>query len=260
VSNVQGEALNAMINIGSDPQPSRGRSVTDSTATDNPRQNTTFSSNGGQAHGYLALPAAGSGPGVIVIQEWWGLTDHIVDITDRLAREGFVALAPDLYRGRTATTIAEAEALLDTLTVAEGIAILTGAVAHLRSHPATRGDKIGVMGFSMGANWALNLSTRMTENLAAVVLFYGSEEADFSTARAAYLGHFAEEDEWEPDERVRDMELQMRAAGREVTFHRYPGTGHWFFEQNRPDAYDAAAASLAWERTLAFLRSHLMAH
>ena len=193
-----------------------------------------FPTEDGVATGYVAVPASGAGRGVLVLHAWWGLNEVFRDVCDRLAGAGFVALAPDRFHGNTAATIAEAKALLNTLTVAEGIAILTGAVAQLRSHPATWGDTIGVMGFSMGANWALNLSTRtrIAEDIAAVVLFYGSEEADFSTARAAYLGHFAEADEWEPEEGVREMEQQIRAAGREVTFHRYPGTGHWFFERN----------------------------
>ncbi len=108
----------------------------------------------------------------------------------------------------------------------------------------------------MGGAWALLLSSLKPQDMAAVVVFYGSGQADFATARAAYLGHYAEDDEWEPLEGVRQMEADMRAAGREVTFYTYPGTRHWFFEANRPE-YDAAAATLAWQRTCGFLRDHL---
>jgi carboxymethylenebutenolidase len=135
-------------------------------------------------------------------------------------------------------------------------AIATGALSYLREHPAGRGSAIGALGFSMGGAWAILLSTLAPEAIAAVVIFYGSEGADFSAARAAYLGHFAEEDEWEPLDGVRQMEADMRAAGRDVTFHTYPGVRHWFFETDRPE-YDSDAAGLAWRRTRDFLHEHL---
>ena len=122
---------------------------------------------------------------------------------------------------------------------------------------AVTGAQIGVIGFSLGAYWALHLSQVQPDDVSAVVTIYGTDDGDYLTARAAYLGHFAEHDDYEPLEAVQALEEKMRAAGREVTFHIYPGTGHWFVEPNRPDVYDAGAADLVWERTLAFLKAQL---
>jgi carboxymethylenebutenolidase len=209
---------------------------------------------------YLALPPGGAGPGVLVLHAWWGLNDTFRAVCDRLAAAGCVALAPDLYAGAVAATIDEAEALMtaDSRDFAGTRALVEGAVATLRGHPGVRGDGVGAVGFSMGASWAMLLATERPADLAAVVIFYGSGEGDFGRARAAFLGHYAEGDEWEPDEQVRQLEEDIRAAGREVAFHRYPGARHWFFEPDRPE-HDPAAADLAWERTLAFLHRHLIA-
>ena len=215
---------------------------------------------GGRAggRGYLARPPAGGGAGVLVLHAWWGLTAPFMDLCDRLAGAGFVALAPDLYRGRTAGTIDEAEALLGRRDSAQMTADAIAAVALLRDHEATRGGGLGAVGFSMGAAWAIELATgERPDDFAAVVLFYGAGEGDFARSRAAFLGHFAPGDEWEPDEGVAALEAAIRAAGKEVTFHRYPGAGHWFFEADRPDAYDPAAAELAWGRTITHLHRHL---
>jgi carboxymethylenebutenolidase len=209
---------------------------------------------------YLAAPTGGSGPGVLVLHAWWGLTSIFTDVADRLAAAGFVALAPDLYRdGATADTIAEAEALRDHHDAAsdEVAGIVRAAAAQLRALPQTTGDRLGTIGFSLGAWWALQLSQWRPNDIGAVVTVYGTDDGDYSAARAAYLGHFAENDEYESLEWVRALEERIRAAGREVTFHVYPGTGHWFVEPNRPDVYDPAAAELVWERTLAFFTAHL---
>ena len=207
---------------------------------------------------YLALPPGGAGPGVLVLHAWWGLNGTFRAVCDRLAAAGFVALAPDLYGGVTAATIEEAEALMTAASrdFVGTRTLVEGAVAALRGHPGVRGDAVGAVGFSMGAYWAMLLATEQPANLAAAVAFYGSGEGDFGRARAAFLGHYAEGDEWEPDEQVRQLEEEIRAAGREVVFHRYPGAKHWFCEPDRPE-YAAAAATLAWERTLTFLRRHL---
>jgi carboxymethylenebutenolidase len=208
--------------------------------------------------GYLAVPERGRGPGVLVLHAWWGLKPSFTAVCDQLANTGFVALAPDLYQGLTAATIEEAEVLLKQRDFELMQATATGALAYLRGHPATGGDTVGAIGFSMGAAWAIELASQAPQDIAATVLFYGVSEADFGTARSAYLGHFAEEDEWEPLEGVRQMEADMRAAGRDVTIYTYPGAKHWFFEPDRPE-YQPEAAELAWRRTLDFLNQHLEA-
>jgi carboxymethylenebutenolidase len=216
----------------------------------------TFEAGDRTGAGYLAIPERGQGPGVLVLHAWWGLKPFFTAVCDRLAAEGFVALAPDLYQGRTAATIEEAQALLEQRDFELMQATATGALAYLRGHPATRGPAAGALGFSMGGAWAIFLASLAPEEIAAAVIFYGSESANFGAARAAYLGHFAKEDEWEPLDGVRQMEADMRAAGREVTFHIYPGVAHWFFEADRPE-YHAEVAELAWRRTLDFLNQHL---
>jgi carboxymethylenebutenolidase len=204
---------------------------------------------------YRAGPAEG-GPGVLVLHAWWGLNDAFKDLCDRLAGEGFVALAPDLYGGGLATTVDEAQALLDGRDDEALYNRANAAIDALRADPAVRGGALGTIGFSMGAAWAIYFASARPADLGACVLFYGCGEADFSAARAAYLGHFAVDDPWESEEYVQAMEEAMRAAGREVTIHRYAGAGHWFFEPNQP-AYEPQAAALAWERTLDFLRARL---
>lgn len=205
-----------------------------------------------QPQGFLAVPSAGTGPAVLVLHAWWGLNDTIRDFCTRLAEAGFVAFAPDLYHGKVATTIAQAESLSAAHDGAQASADIAGAVDFL-SQRAAPGSRLAVIGFSFGAYYALEISAADPDRVGAVVLFYGTGPADFAAAKAAYLGHFAENDDYEPEPYVSDLEEALRAAGRPVTFHRYPATGHWFFEPDRSDAYNPDAAALAWERTLAFL-------
>ena len=205
---------------------------------------------------YLAVPERGSGPGALVLHAWWGLTPVFTEVCDRLAAAGFVALAPGLFPDEaTAATIAEAEALLGALDEAAlAEPVVQAATEQLLGLPVVTGGPIAVIGFSLGAYWALHLSQVRPDDVGAVVVFYGTDDGDYSTARAAYLGHFAEHDDYEPLEAVRSLEERIRVAGRDVKFHFYLGTGHWFFEPNQPRAYDATAAELAWERTLDFLK------
>lgn len=208
------------------------------------------------AVGYEALPERGTGPGVLVLHSWWGLNAFFRELCDRLAAAGFVAVAPDLWGGAVATTVAEAEQLLQQRDAAATEQALADALAHLAAHPAGSGAELGVIGCSMGAAWAINLAGSHPQ-IKAVTLFYGIGEGDFAAMQAAFLGHFAEGDPWEEDEWVQQTENGLREAGREVQFHWYAGAGHWFFEADRDDAYNAEAAGLAWERTLAFLRERL---
>jgi carboxymethylenebutenolidase len=206
---------------------------------------------------HVAVPAAGrSGPGVLVLHAWWGLNETFRNLCDRLASEGFLAIAPDLYGDSgVATTVEEAEARLDAADGKAMAARAASALDELLAHPALIGRQVGVIGFSLGAAWALRLSQDRPE-VAAVVAFYGASDGDFSASHAAYLGHYAPGDDWEPDDGVDALEATLRAAGRPVTFERYAGTKHWFFEPDRAE-YDPAAAALAWTRTIAFLREHL---
>ncbi|HEU0026913.1 MAG TPA: dienelactone hydrolase family protein [Ktedonobacterales bacterium] len=223
-----------------------------------------FDANGSRAPGYLATPGAGVGPGVIVFHAWWGLTEPFRQVCDRLAEAGFAALAPDLYRGKTTAKVEEAEALVAALNQEEERARgdIAGALRFLRQNgaasPADGHGALALVGFSLGAAYALDMSVNLPEEIAAVVTFYGAyPDLDYGKAKAVYLCHFAENDPFEPAEAVAEMEQTLRASGRPATFYTYPGTTHWFFEPNRPDAYDPAAAALAWDRTIAFLNAEL---
>ena len=210
-----------------------------------------------QFQGYLAAPVGGKGPGVLVLHPWWGLNDTIREVCDRLAKEGFIACAPDLYHGQVAVTIEEAEQLSSKLDAEGAKTDIAGAVKLLWERAGSEGQGLGVIGFSLGAYFALGLSGVEPERIRAVVLFYGTGPGDYPQAKAAYLGHFAQVDDYEPESEVDGLEAALRTAGRPVTFHRYEGVGHWFFEPDRPDAYNPAAAQLAWERTVSFLRDTL---
>ena len=230
-------------------------------SADDSRQNTTFPSNGHQAHGYLALPSGGSGAGVLVIQEWWGLTDHIADIADRLAAEGFVALAPDLYGGRTTHDSDEAGALMMAVPVDKAAQDLSGAVDFLLSHEAVTSSKVGAVGFCMGGGFVLMLAAQEGDRIGAAVPFYGVGPAvptQYSGITATVQGHYGEQDDFYPAEQARAQEEQIRSeSGASVEFFYYPA-GHAF--HNDTDAlgtYDAEQAALAWSRTVDLLRSTL---
>jgi carboxymethylenebutenolidase len=220
-----------------------------------------FASDGERVRAYLALPPRGSGPGVLVLQEWWGLVDHIRDVCDRLARAGFVALAPDLYRGETATDPDAAGRLMLELELPRAARDLDGAVAALLGETATAGGTVGVVGFCMGGQLALLASTR-NRRIGAVVDCYGihpNVKLDLSKLEAPVLGIFAERDEFVPPEAVRKLEAGLRAAGKRCSFTLFPGVGHAFLNDSRPDAYDAAAAERAWGMIVSFLRAELTA-
>jgi carboxymethylenebutenolidase len=192
-----------------------------------------------------------------VLHSWWGLTPFFRQVCDRLADAGFVALAPDLHGGATAERPDEAEALLAAVDPNVVARLVLSSAQTLRGLNITPDAPIAALGFSMGASWALWLSARAAETVKAVVAFYGSQNIDFIESRSAYLGHFADHDEFVTEDEVVEMEAHLRLLGRDVEFHRYPGTSHWFFEEDRVPAYDNAASALAWDRTLAFLHQHL---
>ena len=208
--------------------------------------------------GYLALPETGSGPGVLVLHAWWGLTPFFKSLCDRLAAEGFVALAPDLYAGEIAASVEEAEALLAGTDPNELAHLTRSSLNHLRAMPLTPDAPVGVVGFSMGASLALWLSARVPDVVAATTVFYGAQDIDFDEATSSYLGHFAEVDPYVPDDELVVLEANLIVQGLEPEIYHYPGTHHWFFEDDRPE-HDPEAAALAWERTLEFLRRTLAA-
>ena len=209
-----------------------------------------------QPDGYLAMPPTGKGNAVLVLHAWWGLNDTVKAFCTRLAESGFVAFAPDLYHGKVADNIADAETLgkaLDTNHL-QAKADIADATMFLNERVGQADRGLAVIGFSLGAYYALDLAAADPEHIRSVVIFYGTGGDDFSNSRADYLGHFAEKDEFEPQSNVDNLEESLRRAGRPVTFYRYPDTGHWFFEPDRSQAYNQAAANLAWDRTLAFLK------
>jgi carboxymethylenebutenolidase len=205
------------------------------------------------ARAHVRIPD-GARAGVVVLHPWWGLNADVIAYADRLADAGFAVLAPDLFDGAIATEPDEAEKLVGRGDeVAEGIASAAVDELDRRLGPDV---SLGVLGFSFGAAYAL-LVPSSRPRLSASVVYYGTYWGDFLAAsRAPVLGHFAEHDAFEPAESVAGLETALRDAGREATFHVYPGTGHWFAEPSR-DAYRPEAAELAFERTVAFLRERL---
>ena len=220
-----------------------------------------FASNGEPARGYLARPARRSGPGVLVIQEWWGLVDHIRDVCDRFARAGFVALAPDLYRGETASDPDTAARLMLDLEISRAARDLDGAVNALLSQNETAGGTVGAVGFCMGGQLALFAGTR-NRRIGAVVDCYGihpNVKLDLANLEAPVLGIFAERDTFVPPAAVKALEAELGKAGKRADFTIFPGVDHAFLNDTRPDVYDAAAAERAWDRMLSFLRAELAA-
>ena len=202
------------------------------------------------------MPSGGEpAAGVVVLHPWWGLNDDVVAYCGRLGEAGFAVAAPDLYEGRLATTVEEADRVSSSLDeeVADAYALAAvDALGGLVGDPI----RLGALGFSMGAPWALWLPAHRP--VVASVVYYGTMVGpSLGAVTTPVLGHFAQDDEYEPEESIAAMESALRAVGREVELHRYPGTGHWFAESSR-DAYVAEASELAFERTVAFLRRELV--
>jgi carboxymethylenebutenolidase len=219
-----------------------------------------FPSNGSTAVGYLATPEGGQGPGVIVIQEWWGLVDHIRDVCDRFAAVGYVALAPDLYHGVTIAEPDEAGKAMMALKMDQAAKDMSGAVDELVRRSGR--PKIGVIGFCMGGGLALVLATQRPDAVAAVVPCYGviawpDAQPDYSQLTAAVQGHYAGNDDFFTPEAAEALGEQLRALGKDVEIFIYPDTDHAFFNDTRPEVYDADAAQAVWDRSLAFFASHL---
>ncbi len=226
--------------------------------------NVEFEAAGSRAAGYLALPELGSGPGILVVQEWWGLVPQIRALCDRLAAEGFVALAPDLYHGEIAehTEMDKAAELMNALPLDRAANDMSAAIDFLLGQESVVGDQVGVVGCCMGGMLTLVLAAKEGNRIGAAVPFYGAPlgdaEPDWSGLTAPVLGHFAEEDTFFPAEGVLDLEARLRDLGKDVSFTMYPGTGHAFANEENPlGTYDPDASTQAWLRTLEFLRSTL---
>jgi carboxymethylenebutenolidase len=217
----------------------------------------TFPSNGSTTTGYLA---DGHGPGVLVIQEWWGLVPHIIDVTDRFGDAGFTALAPDLYHGQTATEPDGAGKLMLALNIEHAAKELSGAVDLLVERSGN--EKIGVVGYCMGGGLALVVAAQRPDRIKAVAPYYGlipwsSAQPDWSRLDAKIVGEYAELDESFPPDQAKAFEQQLRDLGKDATIHIHEGCDHAFFNDSYPDSYSAEHALAAWERTNALFREEL---
>jgi carboxymethylenebutenolidase len=216
-----------------------------------------FPANGGTCPGYLA---DGGGPGVVVIQEWWGLVPHIQDVADRFSAEGFTALAPDLYRGKEASEPDEAGKLMMALNIEQAATDMSGAVDLLRER--TGRDSVGVVGFCMGGGLALVLACHRPDAVKAVAPFYGlipwpNAEPDWSKLAAKVEGHYAEKDAFFTPDKVQELQKTLDDLGKDSTLHIYPGADHAFFNDTRPEVYNPEASATAWQRTVDLFRSSL---
>ena len=221
-----------------------------------------FPSNGSTGQGYLATPSSGSGPGVVVIQEWWGLVPHIKDVADRFAAAGFTALAPDLYHGESTTEPDEAGKKMMAMNIEKAAKDMSGAVEAVGQRSSNAG-KVGVVGFCMGGGLALLLGTQRPDKVKAVVPFYGvipwpAAQPEWSNlAGCAVQGHYAEQDDFANPDTVRKLEADLKSKGVDVEMFIYPGTDHAFFNDTRPEVHDASASKQAWDRTIEFCKKHL---
>lgn len=211
--------------------------------------------------GYLARSSTGSGPGIIVLQEWWGLVPHIMDVCDRFAEAGFTALAPDLYHGKTTTDPDDAATLMQALHIGETEAVLRKAIMVLMTDPATTPhNKVGIVGFCMGGQLAM-FAAGNNPVICATVNFYGIHskvQPSYRDLNGAVLGFFAEQDKSASPEAVASLDRELTLLGKPHTFNTYPNTQHAFFNDTRPEVYNPEAAADAWEKTLAFFREQVV--
>lgn len=221
-----------------------------------------FRSNGGSSQGYLAIPESGSGPGVVIIQEWWGLNDQIREVCDSWAADGFVALAPDLYHGVVTKEPDEAGKILMGLNLEQAAKDMVGAVDALAAHDAVSSDGVGVVGFCAGGALALWLATLRPETVRACAPYYGiigfpATTPDWSKLAGPVQGHYAENDDYASPEAVAEFADMLRGLGKSVEIFTYPGTEHAFTNHQRPEVYAPDATKLAYDRTKTFFRANL---
>jgi carboxymethylenebutenolidase len=217
-----------------------------------------FRANGRTASGYLSLPQQ-PGPGIVVVQEWWGLVGHIKDLADRFAAEGFVALAPDLYNGEVTKSPDDAGKMLMALNIGEAAKDMKGAAEYLLDLDEVNPKKVGILGFCMGGQLALYAATEFPQQFSASVDFYGihpNAQIDPSKLQVPVQAHFGKRDHTVPEESARALVESIEASGKSIEAHFYDAD-HAFFNDTRPEVHNREAAALAWTRTLAFLRQHL---
>ncbi|HVR40285.1 MAG TPA: dienelactone hydrolase family protein [Thermoanaerobaculia bacterium] len=222
-------------------------------------QRVEFPSNGHTCQGYFAAPASGKGPAVVVIQEWWGLVPHIEDVVERFAREGFVALAPDLYHGKTTSSPDDAGKLLMELDVERAEREIAGAGDYLLQRPECSSKKFGVIGFCMGGALAQYEAT-MNPKAGATASFYGGFKrvpTKFEDLASPIFLVYGENDQGVPAQSGRELAQKLRDLGKDVEIEVYPNAIHGFFNDARPAQYNAEAAKDAWSKTLTFFRRHL---
>jgi carboxymethylenebutenolidase len=219
-----------------------------------------FPTTAGATPGYLAVPAGEQGPATIVLQEWWGMDEHIRAVCDRLANEGFFALAPDLFAGQTTTEPSEAEQKLMALSMDRVEPQMCGAADYLSKQPGFEGNGVGALGFCLGGGLSVWAAATCPNITAAVTYYYVMPHGkpDFARIKGPVLGHFGTADAFISHEESQALEAELRDAGVDVTFHYYDGNGHAFFaEHDRLGTYDPDAAQLSWERSVSFLRDAL---
>jgi len=220
-----------------------------------------FTTAAGPAPGYLAVPAGGHGPATIIMQEWWGVDAHIRSVCDRMAGEGFFALAPDLFRGETASEPSEAEQKMMALSMDQAEKDMCGAGEFLTSQPGFEGSGVGAVGFCLGGGLAVWAAATCPTIAAAVSYYYVMPHGkpDFTHISGPVLGHFGTADAFISLEEAQALEAELSDAGVDVSFQYYEGAGHAFFnDTNRLGTYDADSAQLSWERTVSFLRDALV--
>jgi len=222
-----------------------------------------FEAGDATAGGYLATPE-GSGPGIMVIQEWWGLAPQIKSVCDRLAKNGFVALAPDLYHGELAghSEMDKAGELMSTLPPDRAARDMSGAIDYLLQNPNVDGATVGVVGFCMGGMLSLLVAASEGERIATVAPFYGAplgdNEPDWTNLTARIEGHFASVDDFFPTDLVSKLESKLKELGKDVTFNIYPETGHAFANEENPlGTYNSEVADIAWGRVLELFNKEL---
>jgi carboxymethylenebutenolidase len=213
---------------------------------------------GAAASGELALPeGSGKAPALVLVQEWWGVNDHIRSLADRFAKAGFVTLAPDLYHGKTTKDAGEAGQLMQALDGMRAMDDLAGASGYLAAHPRSNG-KVGIVGFCMGGAYTLAAASNIP-SFAAAAPFYGlppAERLDPAKMKAPILAHVATRDGWVSPPKMQEIAEKVNAHGGAMKVEVYEAD-HAFMNDTRPEVYAPEAAKLAWDRTVAFLHQHL---